>query len=54
MCRLRSEPTIAFLSSHDRTSTAYACSQVKDIPSEIKAGYWLVKSLKWLESLPFP
>lgn len=25
---------------------------VADIPTEIRAGYWLVKALKYLESVP--
>lgn len=54
VCRLKSEPTIAFISSSDKSGAAYECTQVSAIPSELKAAYWLVKTFQWIEQLPIP
>lgn len=54
LCRLKAEPTVAFLSSSDQTSSVYECGRVSDIPSTLKAGYWLYKAFQWIEQVPFP
>jgi hypothetical protein len=46
---------VQFISDHDRTGGVVRCMKVSEIPSALKAGYWLYKSFKYLEQLPpFP
>jgi hypothetical protein len=52
ICRYKAEPTVAYISSDDRSDALFTCKRVDDIPSELRAAYWLYKSFKWIESLP--
>lgn len=54
VCRQRDQPEVAWIAKSDDSSPVVQCIAVDNIVSDIKAGYWLVKTIRWLAGIAWP